>query len=480
MSIIVQAGHNSSTSNLLMQILYERGLSRPADSYTHKMTPQLVSETLYKVLTRENQSSSHEKMTDNVMTDFLLANLDSENWGWESSKNVYALNHWLKLEESVGFILVFDHPKTIFESSSINTLTVESLNQRIEDWVKYNENLLEFYEKNKDNSILIEGDSALSNTAGLKEQVKRIASTLELKSSWQVASINTAITKEQSANSGYNILLSLIAEEVLTNYPEVITLFNKLLSNACIKGSDNVFKTKRMGVDRLVASLNIIGLEREKQISVELYEESINQLKRNIESSKQENTQLQQDFDRYKTDAQLKYENLERALREQQSESKKHSDNAVLQSNQVIVEHLLQTQEELEKLYQERNNKKEQQSNSKKPETAKKRYGAAEAIKADLPYKLGNILVSAKKPDQLVKLPMTLIKEYKAFEKQSGNVYSPLELDEYADALEAEKIKKHLSYQLGKIMIDSKQSPKKLISLPINMSKLIVSFKKNK
>lgn len=449
MSIIVQAGHNSSTSNLLMQILYERGLSRPADSYTHKMTPQLVSETLYKVLARENQSSSHEKMTDNVMTDFLLANLDSENWGWESSKNVYALDHWLKLEESVGFILVFDHPKTIFESSSINTLTVESLNQRIEDWVKYNESLLEFYEKNQDNSILIEGDSALSNTAGLKEQVKRIASTLELKSSWQVASINTAITKKQSANSRYNILIGLIAEEVLTNYPEVITLFNKLLSKASIKGSDSIFKTKRIGVDKLVVSLNTIGLEQERVLSIE-------------------------------KEAQLKYENLERALREQQSESKKHSDNAVLQSNQVIVEHLLQTQEELERLYQERNNKKEQQSNSKNPETAKKRYGAAEAIKADLPYKLGNVLVSAKKPNQIVKLPITLIKEYKAFEKESGNLYSPLKLDEYADIREAEKVKKHLSYQLGKIMIDSKQSPKKLISLPINMSKLIVSFKKNK
>lgn len=449
MSIIVQTGHETSKSKQLMEKLYERGLSRPADSYTHKMTPQNVSEMLYKVLAREEMSLGNEKIADNVMTDFLLANLDSENWGWESSNNIYALDHWLKLEESVGFILVFDHPKTIFESSSINTLTVESLNQRIEDWVKYNESLLEFYEKNQDKSILIEGDSALSNIAGLKEQVKRIASTLELKSSWQVASINTAITKKQPANSGYNILIGSIAEEVLTNYPEVITLFNKLLSKASIKGSDSIFKTKRIGVDKLVASLNTIGLEQERVLSIE-------------------------------KQAQLKYENLERALREQQSESKKDSDNAVLQSNQVIVEHLLQTQEELEKLYQERNNKKEQQSNSKKPEIAKKRYGAAEAIKADLPYKLGNVLVSAKKPNQIVKLPITLIKEYKAFEKESGNLYSPLKLDGYADIREAEKVKKHLSYQLGKIMIDSKESPKKLIKLPLNMGKIIIGFKKNK
>lgn len=449
MSIIVQTGHETSKSKQLMERLYERGLSRPADSYTHKMTPEQVSETLYKVLARENMSSANEKMADNVMTDFLLANLDSENWGWESSKNIYALDHWLKLEESVGFILVFDHPKTIFESSSINTLTVESLNQRIEDWVKYNESLLDFYEKNQDKSILIEGDSALSNIAGLKEQVKRIASTLELKSSWQVASINTAITKEPSANSGYNILLSLIAEEALTNYPEVITLFNKLLSKASIKESDSIFKTKRIGIDKLVSSLNTIGLEQERILSIE-------------------------------KEAQLKYENLERVLREQQSERKKHSDDTVLQSNQIIVEHLLQTQEELERLYQERSNKKEQQSNSKKLETPKKIYGAAEAIKADLPYKLGNVLVSAKKPDQIVKLPMTLMKEYKSFEKESGHLYSPLKLDEYADAREAEKVKKHLSYQLGKIMVDSKQSPKKLISLPLNMGKLIISFKKNK
>lgn len=171
MSIIVQAGHKTSKSKQLMEKLYERGLSRPNDSYTHKMTPEQVSENLYKVLVREGMSSANEKMADNVMVDFLLANLDSENWGWESSKNIYALDHWLKLEESVGFILVFDHPKAIFESSSINTLTVESLNQRIEDWVEYNQSLLDFYDKNQDKCILIEGYSALKNVAALKEQV---------------------------------------------------------------------------------------------------------------------------------------------------------------------------------------------------------------------------------------------------------------------------------------------------------------------
>jgi uncharacterized protein YktA (UPF0223 family) len=449
MSIIIQAGHKTSKSKEVMAKLYERGLSRPSDSYTHKMTTEQVSETLYKVLVRENMSSANEKMADNVMTDFLLANLDFEDWGWESDKNLAGLEYWQQIEPDVGFVLVFDHPRTIFEFSSINTLTVKTLNQRIEDWVEYNQSLLDFYDKNQDKCILIEGYSALKNIASLKEQVKKIANTLELKSSWQVASINTSITKEQSADSGYNILLGLIAEEALTNYPEVITLFNKLLSKASIKESDSIFKTKRIGVDKLVSSLNTIGLQQEKTLSIE-------------------------------KEAQLKYESLERALREQQSKSKKHSDNTILQSNQVIVEQLLQTQEELERLYQEESNKKKQQSNAKKPETPKKRYGAAEAIKADLPYKLGSVLVSAKKPDQIAKLPITLMKEYKAFEKKSGSLYSPLKLDEYEDAREAEKVKNHLSYQLGKVMLDSKQSPKKLISLPLNMGKIIVGFKKNK
>ena len=480
MSIIIQAGHKTSKSKEVMETLYERGLDRPKESYTHKMTTEQVSETLYKVLARENMSSANEKMADNVMTDFLLANLDFEDWGWESDKNLAGLEYWQQIEPDVGFILVFDHPRTIFEFSSINTLTVKTLNQKIEDWVKYNESLLEFYEKNQDKSILIEGSSALSNIAGLKEQVKRLASTLDLKSSWQVSSTNTAMTKERSANSGYNILLGLIAEETLTNYPEVITLFNKLLSKASIKESDSIFKTKRLGVDKLVTSLNTIGLEQEKQFLVKTYEKSMNQLKKSIESSKYENKQLQKDFNHYKAESQSKYERLEKALREQQSKSKKHSDDTVLQSNQIIVEQLLQAQEELERLYQERSNQREQQSNFKKPGTPNKRYGAAEAIKADLPYKLGNVMVSAKKPDQIAKLPIMLMKEYKAFEKESGSLYSPLKLDDYADAREAEKVKKHLSYQLGKVMLDSKQSPKKLISLPITIGKTIVGFKKNK
>lgn len=86
MSIIIQTGHRSSNSKLLMQKLYNRGLSEPLHSYTHQLTSQQIADTIFKVISRNSTAVTNNKLIDNVMTDFLLSNLDFENWGWESEK----------------------------------------------------------------------------------------------------------------------------------------------------------------------------------------------------------------------------------------------------------------------------------------------------------------------------------------------------------------------------------------------------------
>lgn len=482
MSIIVQAGHKTSKSKQLMEKLYERGLSKPADSYTHKMTPEQVSENLYKVLVREDMSSANEKMADNVMIDFLLANLDSENWGWESDKNLASLEYWQQLESDVRFILVFDHPKNVLNNLTSKKITIELLDQVMSDWVSYHQAMLDFFEKNQDTAILIEGGCALKNINSLGVQVKNIAKTIQLKSSWQVIS-GTAISIENSNSSSQlqlNVVKDNIFAEIINKYPEAIKVFNTLLDKSSIKNSDLIYKTKRTSLDSLVESLNYLQLEEEKK-------SSLAHIGKNLAQKDQENQRLNRELQESNSKRQVLENELKKINNrtEEQTQSNQSVNSDIEKENELLIVQIHQLQEELERYYIE--NKKLKSSEVSKSEQTitdleqqPTHYGAAERIKQDLPYRLGEKILKAKQPKHIVSLPFVLAKEYSDFQKNGLSVEKLPPIELYKDAYEADKVKEHLSYKVGKVLVDSTKSPKKMVTLPKNLSKEVVGFYKNK
>lgn len=81
----------------------------------------------------------------------------------------------------------------------------------------------------------------------------------------------------------------------------------------------------------------------------------------------------------------------------------------------------------------------------------------------------------SKSAKDLATLPLALAKEYSEFKKNQPADLSALE--EYQDANEAEKVKQHLSYRLGKTLVDGLKSPKSAIELPVKLGKELVGFK---
>ena len=55
MSIIIQAGHESSSSEALMKLLYSRGLKKPVLSNVQQLSGKKIADTLDKIL-NEKQS----------------------------------------------------------------------------------------------------------------------------------------------------------------------------------------------------------------------------------------------------------------------------------------------------------------------------------------------------------------------------------------------------------------------------------------
>ena len=128
-----------------------------------------------------------------------------------------------------------------------------------------------------------------------------------------------------------------------------------------------------------------------------------------------------------------------------------------------------------------KNNKaSKKESNLKDVEKKPTYYGAAERVKQDLPYKIGEKIVKAKKPKDIVSLPFVLVKEYRNFQKNEISSKPLPAIELYKDAYEADRVKEHLSYRVGQVIVNSTKSPKSLVSIPKNLSQEIANFYKKK
>ncbi|EPF69980.1 hypothetical protein [Acinetobacter rudis] len=105
--------------------------------------------------------------------------------------------------------------------------------------------------------------------------------------------------------------------------------------------------------------------------------------------------------------------------------------------------------------------------------------GAADLIKQQLHYRLGATAIEHSRDlNGLLKLPYALLTETIAVKKRESQESAPQELEFYSDASEAERVKKHLSYKLGVVMVDGTKSLKNFIKMPIEVHRVVKGFQK--
>lgn len=593
MSIIIQTGHHTSHSAKLMQMLYERGLGEPLKSHTYNLTADEVTEKLAKILDKK-QSIVNVKVMDNLMIDLLLANLEQDDWGWASEYNIDTLSYWQEVDNNTRFILVFDSPKLLLKTLLDQTITTESLEMALQQWLTYHQKLLDFFESSERNCLLIEGELAINNLMNIKDHIQAITTNLKLKSDWQVQVSETNEVVDD------NPMFDIVTDEILAQYPACMVLYETLIKKSSIRFTSKKLPTKNTLLG-LIHSLNMFNeqqilqkklltennnlqnqlitlmsekqsLEQQLSQNVLLLEQSKNSVnaeqKAQIERSEQENKllisqlhQVQEELEKYylqhqKTTEQLKSieqqkqqlqaqadakakleselntlkdakQKAEQLANEQKSklqaetdakkkleseianlkEVKQKSDNLVKekqkleselaslkeakqkaeqqakasnnakQENDLLISQLHQVQEELERYYLENQKlKAEQTKEPPKPVY----YGAADRVKEDLPYRLGATMVShSKSAKDLAVLPLALAKEYREFNKNKPSDELPA-IEEYQDAQEAEKVKQHLSYRLGKTLVDGVKSPQSLFTIPKKSLSEIKEFFDNK
>lgn len=108
-------------------------------------------------------------------------------------------------------------------------------------------------------------------------------------------------------------------------------------------------------------------------------------------------------------------------------------------------------------------------------------YGAADRVKRQLAYRIGRVIVeNSRSFTGAVRLPWALMSEIRLFkEDRKATVgVKNIPIERYADAHEAEKVKMHLSYRLGKTVLDNYRSPIGWVKMPFFANKEIKEFRK--
>ncbi len=482
MSIIIQAGHNSSKSNLLMEKLYENGLNRPLNSYNHKLSPKEISKTVYKILSRKDVSASKNNLSDNIMVDLLLSNLDSESWGWEAEENLLALNYWHQLDTSTRFLLVFDHPNEMLSQITSESLTADELNRFINNWINYHKEMLDFLENNIDKAVLVEGAYAVNNIGSTCKKIESIFQGISFETALYKGNTSFLLNNDYTFPAGeFKKTKDYLFEEILRKFPEISKIFNVLLSKSLLNSSKPIYEKKQIGISNLISIINYTSKYNEYNKIKE--EDSRNKdLTKRLEQANREKYEIESELLEMKNLMKNAKEEIESfKVKENIGEAEIDKNGKLEQENEMIIAQLHYVQEELEKLYLKKEDKGffSDENLSNNTTIHSMYYGAAERVKGDLPYRLGATMIKeGKSAKGLAILPLSLAKEYKKFKKECSDLDALPRLEDYQDAYEGEKVKNHLSYQLGNTLVEGLGHPLRAVKIPYKSFKHILDFKK--
>ena len=191
-------------------------------------------------------------------------------------------------------------------------------------------------------------------------------------------------------------------------------------------------------------------------------------LNRNLENDLKEKQALQQE----KENLYVTLENLKKKTEDTQK-AKKEKD----QESELLLSQLHSVQEELEKYYLENQKLKE------KAQEKRRYYGAAERVKSQLPYMLGlKIIEKNKSFIGTLTIPLALLSVKRKYKKQLKDEESAKlpPIESYADAYEAERARKHLSYALGEATIKTMKNPFGIFILPFALTSIRKNWKQNR
>ncbi|MGY6103648.1 protein HyaE [Pasteurella multocida] len=540
MKKVIIIGHKQSNYQNVEKAFQYYGMNPPHPSKREKMSPIEIGDVLNKVLpdlnkapenlsllpnkkikgssiknkSRKKSRNSTVKTTslwDNLYLDLVLANIDQEFWGWSDPNSLQLLDYWANIDQDIHFVFVYDKPENLFQHNFIEEsieLDSEKIKEKLEEWEKYNEKLLMFFNKYKERSVLINSrqirKSIQNSIPKIYKELSASEVTLE-----KILHEDRLDIPSENLNENLDPLSDLIISNVLKKHYSTVELYEKLqresslpyldtnkvndISLAINAWQEMIKRNKEYQILTAEHKNTETFLLEEKNKLVEKTKEIVREKEKNIKDKKDLEIQieaLQLKLEKYFIESNaLKEDNKKLSIEIDDLNIKKEEN---IKSLKKEIETL---KTEIEKNHIENKNLKEtnksslieiEKLNREKEDDNKQKEKTITLLKKEDSIKSNEL---DRKNEEIKNYKIIIednIKEKKSLENQVEALQ--FELEKYF--IENKKIKEKpplwgaskvirstLEYQLGRTMIEKSRSIIGFIMLPISLILVYLSFK---
>ena len=332
MSILVICGYEEPGCSLAQSALKLAGLPeaepfRDGEFSARTLTKKICHAYKLNGSKRKGYAQvSPGKMWQTLSVDLMLANMETDSWGWAEPRNIYFLDYWRDFDPRVNFVLVYSSPQQVLarlmEKGPLEPAAVEAA---LADWRAYNEELLRFHHANPERSILVNAevvaDGPVDFLSACQERfdldLRRINEPLELDG--KVSAM--ALWSASSLFSGFDDVQSLFDElESVADLPRNMTA-----------GSGHLAQQAWAEYSSLSKELAAALAHQETNVAA-------------LQEFEAQNRSLQQTIETLKAEL----DKAQRARQEQTASASKAEVEEARQENELLLLQLHQVQEELE------------------------------------------------------------------------------------------------------------------------------------
>lgn len=515
--ILITVGHPASGMADVQTLLQQLGMATPLAGKQHGMAAADISTYLLK---RAGQKTDFLQpvvqikptpLWQSLALDLLLANDQQNFWGWADTQAIQMLDYWHEADPAFHFVLVYDHPAhALVRAFAQQSLDDAALAQLQQSWQHYHAALLHFYTRHPSRCLLVQATEVLTQPQSLIDALcARLNLALDASAALQLPTqpdaqqlyLAQAVLQQIQWPAADDEELQAAADVPQSELPPILPLTSWNVSvdlrqqlgyaQQALQQTQEKLEQQGQAWQKQLAQTQQTLAERETHIQAQEAEK--NQRTQALKKLEEDKSQLSQKL----TQAEESLKQHKKTLAEHHEKitalQKQPANTAQLQEleeeNELLLAQLHQVQEELERYYLENQALKQGQPTGKKEPSSPSKtypvayYGAADRVKQQLSYRLGHTMVQQSRSFKgILTLPGALQQQVRQFKQdqqaRAGQKLPPIE--RYADAHEAERVRQHLSYRLGKILLENYRTPIGWVKLPFAMRREVKDFRQHR
>lgn len=346
MNSLCITGSVQSTLDPFAEALLKAGAKSAVPALRNKKVS--IAQWHQKVLATQTGSPSAPlkpgRAWDQLAIDIFYANDNHPLWLWADENSVHFLDYWLEFDANTQFVLMHTSPHlalvAAMEEGSNTLLALETV---LQEWCSRTQAMLNFHLRHPDRSIFIESSQAISEpNIPVQALAKHWQLPLQLIE-------NTAVPKAAD-----QYLELYLVTNLLQRHPHAVELHNEVRARLLITSAPNTFDTPpvldQVLADLLVKRRNLLSIQstnHELEQRLHANVQALQQLEQNNHNALKSLHATQNNLEQEKLalQSQLKDLTLEQT---KQHKTIEQLQNEKLVENELLLNQLHYTQEELE------------------------------------------------------------------------------------------------------------------------------------